>query len=40
MGAADTKITALTYLANHFHDATEKAESMYSRDIEMRRKYY
>ena len=40
MGALDTKITDYSYMANHFHEATSKAEEMYKRDIEMRRKYY
>lgn len=40
MGALDTKVQDYSNMANHFHEATAKAEEMYKRDIEMRRKYY
>jgi len=32
-GALDSKLGDLNSFTNHFHDATEKAEKMHSRDI-------
>ena len=40
MGALDSKIGDLNYLTNHFHEAADKAENHYLKDIEMRRKYF